>query len=189
VTERLIFANSVEALFVRGVGSQLTPEIKDELRSIGIDLSKRLLPAYPSDVYYAAIALLVRRLYPGLPPSTAQFKLGERSVLGLEETFLGRSAVVLSKLIGTRRAILRFPVSAMATTNYAKLEARELSPTQVEVTICPMDGDVNFMSGCISALITMTGGHDGKTEVVEHDREKERLVLRVSWSVIAGKSL
>lgn len=180
-SERLVFANSIEGLFIRGVGPQLTPEIRTELRKVGIDVEKPLLPAYPSQTYQRAIDVLVTHLHPKLSVGEAQFKLGERAVFGVTDTFVGRSGIAFAKLIGTKRSLMRFPVSSMSSTNFAKMEAREVGPQSIEIVTCPIDGHIEFLKGCVSAVVVLTGGKDPTFDVTDHDVKAERAVLRVSW--------
>lgn len=179
--ERLVFSNSIEGLFVRGVGEQLTPDIKSALRDLGIDVDRRLLPAYPSQVYQRGIDVLVTKLHPTLDRSKAQFKLGESAVFGVTATIIGRSGIALAKLIGTKRALMRFPISSMSSTNFAKMEAREVGPRSIEIVTCPIDGHVEFLKGCISAVVQLTGGKEPVFDVTEHDVKAERARLQVSW--------
>src|SRR4051794_26244070 len=110
--ERLVFSPSVEALLMRGVGNQMTPGLKAQLRNVGIDLDRPLLPAYPSDTWQTAVGVIAKTLHPHLSMGQAQWKLGESTVYGFEQTVLGKAMVALSKLIGPRRALLRFPSMA-----------------------------------------------------------------------------
>ena len=71
--ERLVFSPSVEALLVRGVGNKLTPSLQDKLRSLGFDVSRPLLPAYPLDKWQEAVDLVAQDLYPGMSMNEAQW--------------------------------------------------------------------------------------------------------------------
>jgi len=180
--ERLVFSPSVEALLIRGVGDQLTPDIKAELVRIGFNIDQPLLPAYDSTSWQRAVDLIAKSLYPDLTMSEAQRRLGESTVHGFERTTLGKAMVAVSKLIGSRRALMRFAGSSRSSNNYSRMEAREISPNEIEFLLLPYEGWPEYVAGCLSALVDMTGGKDPRITVVSHDPEAERLVLRVRWS-------
>src|SRR5690606_3080408 len=84
-------------------------------------------------------------------------------------------------LIGPRRALLRFAGSSRSSNNYSYMEAREISPTEIELTAAPFEGHPEYVQGCLCALIDLTGGKNGEVELISHDREQERVVLRARW--------
>ncbi len=47
-TEQIEFSQSVEGLFIKGLGSTLTPVMRDQLRAKGLDLDRPLRPGYPA---------------------------------------------------------------------------------------------------------------------------------------------
>src|SRR5271168_4528786 len=101
--ERLVFSPSVEALLIRGVGERMTPGLADQLRALGIDLGKPLLPAYRSDTWQQAVDLIAKELYPGEPMGEAQRRLGESTVVGWEHTLVGKAMFAITRLYGPRR--------------------------------------------------------------------------------------
>lgn len=179
--ERLVFSNSVEALLLRGVGNKMTPELEEGLQGLGFDLRKPLLPAYPLDKWQDAVDLVARSLYPDLPMNEAQWKLGESTVIGFEETMLGKAMVALSKLIGPRRALLRFPTMSRSSNNYSSMSAKEVSPSDFEMTCQPYVGWPEFIQGCLHAVIRVCGARSPRVDLVEHVPDQERIVLRATW--------
>lgn len=180
--ERLVFSPSVEALLIRGVGDRLTPQLKRELVKLGFDIDQPLLPAYSATAWQKAVDLIATELYPDVSMPQAQRSLGESTVHGFERTTLGKAMVAVSKLIGSRRALMRFAGSSRSSNNYSRMEARELSPNEIEFLCMPYDGWPEFVAGCLTALVEMTGGKSPKSTIVSHDRDTERLVLRISWA-------
>jgi uncharacterized protein (TIGR02265 family) len=179
--ERLVFSPSVEALLMRGVGHRMTPGLQEQLRELGIDLGKPLLPAYPTEVWERAVEVVARALHPDLSMAEAQWKLGESTVYGFEQTVLGKAMVALSKLIGPRRALLRFPTMSKSSNNYSSMSLRELAANDFEVVCEPFVGWSEYVQGCIRAVLDVTGAKDPRVELVSHAREAERIVLRASW--------
>jgi hypothetical protein len=65
--ERLVFTQTVEALFVRGVAGRLSPSALQRLKEGGLDLGRPMLPAYTAEVFTRCIAILAEELCPGSP--------------------------------------------------------------------------------------------------------------------------
>lgn len=180
--ERLVFSPSVEALLIRGVGDQLTDEVREEVRELGIDLARPLLPGYSTTVWNRVVDHIATALHPDLTMADAQYKLGQSTVYGFERTTLGKAMVAVSKLIGPRRALLRFAGSSRSSNNYSYMEARQISPNEIELDASPFEGHAEYVQGCLNALIDLTGGKGADVEVVTFDKHRERLVLRARWT-------
>ncbi len=125
--------------------------------------------------------LVAGSLYPGLSMGEAQWKLGESTVYGFEGTMLGKAMIALSRVIGPRRALLRFPTMSRSSNNFSHMEAKELSPTEIELIGEPYVGWPEFVQGCIRAVIDVAGAKDPKCDLVAHEPRKERIVLKASW--------
>ncbi len=179
--ERLVFAPSVEALLIRGVGTRMTSHLRDQLRGLGIDLEKPLLPAYRSDVWQQAVDLIAQELHPGSSMGEAQRKLGESTVSGWEQTLIGKAMITLTKLYGPRRILLRFPQMSKSSNNYSSMTVKEVSPLELEMVCHPFEGWPEYVQGCICAVASMAGAKEPRVEVVRHDRATEQLVLRTTW--------
>ena len=85
--EKLVFSHSVEA-FVRAVRPVLDGTFAEQLKTVGIDTTKPLLPAYPVDVLREALLLGAKRLNPTLSQPQAFVALGRRYVDGYGETLV-----------------------------------------------------------------------------------------------------
>jgi uncharacterized protein (TIGR02265 family) len=178
-SERLVFTPSVEGLLVKGLS--LGPEVRAELRALGIDLDRPLLPAYPAALWHEALHLVARRVYPTLGLPEAYLRMGACTVYGLGDTLLGKAMLAMVKLVGPRRMLLRLPNSVKSGSNFAQLDVRELAPNAFLLTSQPYMGYGEFMQGSVSAAIDIAGAAGATVEVVEYDRTAERLVLRASW--------
>lgn len=180
LTERSVFAPTVEGL-VRGVGSALTDATRAELRALGIDLDRPLKPGYPAVMWHRALEIIAREVYPGVSPSEAHFKMGLRTVHGLNDTLLGKAMLAMLRVIGPRRALQRLPVNAKIGTNFVVWSLTELSPNEVELVGAPFMGYAEVMQGAVFALIELAGGPNPRVDITEYDRGAERMVLRASW--------
>ncbi len=177
-SERLVFSTSVEGLMK---GMALEASVRAELRELGIDVDRPLLPAYPAELWHRALHLIAQRVHPTMSIAEAYRRMGERTVYGMEDTLLGRATLAMAKLVGPRRMLLRLPNSAKSGSNFARLEVQELSPTEFLLTSQPYMGYAEFMQGSVRAAIEICGAPKGTVEIVDHDRRTEQLVLRASW--------
>lgn len=181
--EPLCFPQTLEALFIRGLAGRLNEDAKIALRAIGLNLDKPLLPAYPPSVLVEGTAVAARHCYPDRPLPEAYFLLGERAVLGMEETLVGRAQVAFARLVGPLRALRSVPRHIQGGSNYAAGTITEVSPTCV---INEMVGYklpyAEFQQGNLSAVVTICGGKAPQTEILRFDPKTEALSVRVSWS-------
>jgi uncharacterized protein (TIGR02265 family) len=133
--ERVVFAHTVKALLSRVFERQslLTPQVREELAALGVN------PAKPRDLaqeqWWKLIDLAARVLAPGAPPEEAYFMVGREMLHGFEATVIGRSLFLVLRMLGTRRAMLRVADHYRTADTVAKLTARGLGPTSVEVTV------------------------------------------------------
>src|SRR5258706_9528544 len=107
--EKLVFENAIEGLFVRGLGNKVTPGLRAELVTLGIDLSKKLPPAVSREAWYKALAAAARHCFPSLEREAALRAVGVVLMKGVEETFFGRAMAPMVRLLGTRRLLERVP--------------------------------------------------------------------------------
>lgn len=181
-TEQLVFPQTLEALFVRGLAGRLNAEAKAELRALGLDLDRPLLPAYPADVLVRGTELAARHCYPGKPLREAYFLLGERAVLGMEETFVGRTQVAFARLVGPMRALMAVPRHIKGGSNYCTGTVKQESPTCVVNEIFGYKLPYSeFQEGNLSAVVTVCGGKEPKAETLAFDKAREFLSVRISW--------
>ncbi|MDQ3263688.1 MAG: DUF2378 family protein [Myxococcota bacterium] len=178
--ERFVFAPTVEGL-VRGVGAQLNGTTKSELRELGIDLDRPLKPGYPAVMWHRALEVIARDVCPGLEASEAHFRLGSRTVYGLDDTLVGKAMLAMIRLIGPRRTLLRLPTSAKIGTNFVGLTLTELAPNDFELVSRPFMGYAEVMQGSVHAVIEISGAPNPRVDIVDYDRTAEQMTLRAKW--------
>ncbi|MBX5483084.1 MAG: DUF2378 family protein [Myxococcaceae bacterium] len=179
--ERVVFSPSVEALLIRGVAKKMTPELQEDLKQLGIDLSRPLLPGYPSYVWQRAVDHVARTLYPTLSMAEAQWMLGESTVYGFEETLIGKAVIGLSRVIGPRRVLLRFTSLSKSSNNYSTMTLKELAPNDFELEAHPYEGFPEYVQGCLHAVLDVSGAKEPQVDLISHDTAAERIVLRATW--------
>lgn len=179
-SSRLILSHSVEALFVRALGKQLTPELVEQLRRVGLDLD-RLLPAYPLAIWEKSLDVAARHLHPELPVSEAMRQLGEITVNGWAQTFVGRAMITMAKMAGPKRTLMRFPMLARSSNNFSHMFVRELETNDLEVICEPYAGWPEYVEGVLHAVVALSGGESPQVTCLSHDLAAKRVVFRVTW--------
>src|SRR4051812_37387064 len=115
--EKLVFDQTREGLFVRGLEGRITPSLRLHLREVGVDLERKLLPAYPFETWCSCVRLAARELYAGAPEEQAYLALGERMVDGYRSTMMGRALFSVLQLLGPQRVLSRVQQSFRSGNN------------------------------------------------------------------------
>ena len=181
-----VYAAWFEGLFVRALGSRLTPVLIDELRAAGLDLERPLAPAYPAEVRQECLRLLREHLYPSLSDDQAYFALGRAAVDGFLQTFIGQSFGLVVRFLGPRALLKRAgPVMASAS-NYVTAQAREVGPFRWEVTVVGGDVPPSYFVGMARAALDLFDLADPHAEILSQ-REGE-LRVGLGWAPAAQVS-
>jgi uncharacterized protein (TIGR02265 family) len=175
----LVFDHTFEGLFLVALRGRLTAATEAKLRRAGLDLSKKLQPAYPFEVWKQCLEIVVTDLYPNLPRSEAWRKLGRAIVDGMSQRVMGRAMVRVSRLLGTRRALQRMDHILNSADNYVEARVTERSPTCIDVWINEVMGQPSYYKGILEASLVMTGAEVGQVEVISLDGFGA--TFRVSW--------
>ncbi len=153
--DRLTFSPTVEALFLKGMGSQLTPALRERLAAAGLDLSRPLLPAYPAGRVAEWIELVLPEVYPGEPRPEALRRLGRRSVDAYTETAVGRALLSMLRLVGLRRVLQRMTSAMRTGGNYLETHCTVHGPADVELWINDVNGMPEYFEGMLVATAAM----------------------------------
>ncbi|MCI0569427.1 MAG: DUF2378 family protein, partial [Myxococcaceae bacterium] len=135
VSEPVMFGQSVEALFFRAFTGELPRTCRERLRRVGIDLERPLLPAYPIDVWLAALDIAAEELLPELSRESAYREIGRRVVKAYTSTLLGRAGLLLNGVLGPRRMLERMSQTLRLSNNFMEARLRHLGPTDVELWV------------------------------------------------------
>lgn len=101
--ELLIYTVAINGLFGEGLKDVATPDFKQKLKALGIDVEKPL-PAYPYPLWEAALELTAP-LFPSLTPEQLHEELGRRTVRGSTANPILKAALAVGGLLGTTRAL------------------------------------------------------------------------------------
>lgn len=177
--ERLVFQNTVEGLFARGLAGRVTPALKEQLRREGLDLDRPLLPAYPVETWSRCVALTARALHPGEPEGVALSKVGERMVEGYRETAVGRAVFGVLTLLGPRRTLGRMQQNLRSANNYTEVRLTEVGSREADLWMNEPGLLRYFMRGVLLAGLRGAGTADAQVELRQFD--DAGVTYRVSW--------
>ncbi|HEX8705107.1 MAG TPA: DUF2378 family protein [Myxococcaceae bacterium] len=177
--EKLVFDQTLEGLFIRGLSGQVTPALKNQLRSVGVDLDRRLLPAYPFPIWCSCVRLAARELYGNTPPETAYHQLGERMVDGYRSTMWGRALFSLLRMLGPQRVVARTQQSFRSGNNYTEVRIQELGPRQLELWVNEEGLTRHLMQGAMLAGLRGSGAREPRVEL-KYFTEQD-VTFHVTW--------
>jgi len=168
--DKLVFAQSVEALFVRALGPHLTPEARRRLREVGLDLSEPLRPAYPVEQWRTFLRTAAPDVYPGSPPQVAYFGLGERYVQGYRQTAVGRASMAFIAHMGPKGTLGRVSHGARAGNNFNEVRVEELGNRSATLWMKDVTADNPFFAcGFLAETLRGSGATDIRVEPVAFD--------------------
>ena len=159
MSEKLWFSQSLEGLFLRGVGDAMTPALRAQLLELGIDLT-RLQPAYADEVVTKAIRLTAVALFGGKPEAEALRHVGALFMKGFAETLLGRAMVQFMKVIGPRRSLERMQRNFRTGGNYIETRFTSLGKGRAEVWFNDVSRIPDFYAGIIQRGGEFAGATD-----------------------------
>jgi uncharacterized protein (TIGR02265 family) len=167
--ELLVFEQTLEAVFVRGLHGRLTPTCKARLRQAGLDLDQKLRPSYAFDAWMTFLRITAQELYPDEPLEQGAFKMGEACIDGFRETMLGRAVLSLLRVLGPRRALMRATQNFRAGNNYTESRLKELGPRQFELWMNEVGPLPTFTAGIVHAGLRTAGAENIRIDLSGHD--------------------
>jgi len=183
--EKLIFAQSVEALFVRALGPYLTREGRQRLKAVGLDLSEPLRPAYSLEQWRSFLRVAVKDVFPALPPKEAWLALGARYLQGFRQTAVGRASLALVTRMDPRRTLERVPYNVKAGNNFNELRVEEA--TEGAATLWMKDvlaDDPYFAAGFLAETMRSAGA--GTVDIRPVAFDGTAATFRLTWSRAAA---
>lgn len=178
MSEELVYDFGVESLF-RGLGDDFTPELKAQVKAVGIDPDRRLLPAYPRAMWIRVVDVVAQALCRGGDLEDARRELGKRITQGFAQTALGRVMAPAARLMGVRRALHRLPRNFTLTNNFMKASVNEVSPEALHVDVNDPVPSAEFLAGSIESVARYAGA---KSVTVTIEQVGEVTRFRVTWT-------
>jgi uncharacterized protein (TIGR02265 family) len=178
--EKLIFAQAVDALFVRSLGPHLTREGRVRLKEVGLDLSEPLRPAYSVEQWKSFLRVAAPDVFPGVTQEVAYRALGERHHQGLRQTAVGRASMALVTKLGPRRSLERMAHHVRAGNNFNEVRMEEVGDTHATLWLKEVTADnPYFACGFLLEALRMSGASCAGVEPVAFDGTSA--TFRLTW--------
>jgi uncharacterized protein (TIGR02265 family) len=174
MSRRLVFKHTIEALFGRAYGAQLTPALKEQFRALGLDAA-----AVDAESFGKAFFLLRDAVYPGIEPSQAERQMGTRFLSGYFETAMGGLVKVMLKLLSVEKALGRVPQSLMSGANFIEASVEKKEDRHFQLTMSDYSTSPEFLCGVVAEMVSRAGG---TPEVKIVERKERSLVMDVRWT-------
>ncbi len=178
-TPEVVFTDAVEGLFFKGLGARVTPELRAELKALGLDLEARLLPAYSRQVWNAAIALAAARTWPQLEVGEAHVLLGRTFIAGYQQTLLGKALTGMARMLGPLKTLGRMGRNLRTGGSYNETTLTPEGPTLVRFWINEPYLDPGYVKGLLQGTLEACGARNSSVEVVTVDAQGA--TYRVRW--------
>jgi uncharacterized protein (TIGR02265 family) len=176
---RVVYEQTFDGLFHIALGKRLSSAAHALLREAGLDLSRKLLPAYPVETWRRCVEIAVRDLYPEHPRSEGYRLIGHDLVEGLANTTLGRAMVGVGRLLGPTRTLRRMNNTFRSADNFVESRLTELSATRFELWINEVMGQPCYYQGILEACLPLAGAR--RVQVRVASQEGSGATYRIEW--------
>jgi uncharacterized protein (TIGR02265 family) len=177
---RYVFPQMIEGLFLKGLKSRVNLQLVEKLKTLGINLNGKLLPAYPADAWYKALATTAAQLFPDASIDEGYLLLGLSHVEGYTGTLIGSVLARTFKIVGPNRVLRRADKNFRSGDNYTQTKLTEVAPGHAELWINEVGPNPNYMKGVLLAGLKLTGVKDLVVEVAKYDGHAA--TFRIRWS-------
>jgi uncharacterized protein (TIGR02265 family) len=174
MTRRLVFKHTVEGLFERAYGSQLSSQQRARFLEVGL-----FGPTVSAEVFGQAFAELRDTVFAGVPHAQAERTMGERFLDGYFDTAMGGLVKVMLRLLSPEKALHRVPQSLMSGANFIAARVEATAPRDFRVVMNDYSTSPEFLCGVVRRMLQLTGT-EATVEVLE--QRDRAVVLRARWS-------
>ncbi|MDP1823439.1 MAG: DUF2378 family protein [Archangium sp.] len=179
--ERLEFEQVAEGLLKGAMQALEDPTLVEKLRVAGLDLTRKLAPAYPAAEFFRWVLICARHRHPQLNEEEACREVGRLAVSrGMKSTLIGSAVLKMMQLIGVRRSLKRIGISFKNGNNYIEARVVELAPTSLEIQLGPLVGPASYYEGILEEGPRLMGARS--VELTRVRTEGEHLVWRLDWT-------
>ncbi|NBD07444.1 MULTISPECIES: DUF2378 family protein [Corallococcus] len=180
-SEKRIFAQSVDALFVRALGPHLTRDGRQRLKAVGLDLAAPLRHNYSLEQWRTFLDVAARDVFPGQPAEAAYLELGARYLKGFQQTSVGRASMQLVTHLGPEKTLERVPYNLRAGNNFNEVRVEELSKQAATLWVKDVLADTPFFA-CGFLVETLRASGAGSPEVTPLAFDGTAATYRLTWT-------
>lgn len=170
--QRIIFDASFRSL-VEALDPADREMVVNRWRELGIDTA-RPLPGYPAEKWVKALEVAVERLDGS--PSERLRSLGRGMTRVWSESLIGRATAPLARLTGTRRTLLRSPITFRSGNNFLQVTIERDEPNEVQLRTNDSGPGAELLAGSIEELVLFTGGRSPQVTLQSMDGETRYVV-------------
>jgi uncharacterized protein (TIGR02265 family) len=179
--DKLVYAGTVEALFLKALENRLTPACRLRLREAGLDLEQKLTPTYTLEQWKLFLRIAADHIYAGMPAEAAYYSLGERFIDGYFSTLFGKALLGMARLLGPRRALTQARLCFRTSTNCSEVRIVERGQSEVEFWLTDIGADQpTFVAGALARAAELSGGQ--RVVVVPEGFDGQSATYHVRWS-------
>lgn len=184
--DKLVFAQSVDALFIRALGPHLTRDGRRKLKELGLDLQEPLRPAYSLEAWKGFLRVAAGDVFPELALEAAWVALGERYQRGYRQTAQGRASMSLVTRLGPRHTLERVSHTLRAGNNFNEARLEELGTHGATLWMKDVTADnPYFACGFLAETLRSAGAGEVHVEPVAFDGTSA--TFRISWASAAPR--
>jgi uncharacterized protein (TIGR02265 family) len=177
-TEKLVFESALEGLFARSLADRISPALVRELKALGLDLSRKLPPAVPRDIWFASLEATARHVYRDLPRAEGLRELGREMMRGMEHTAFGRAMAPVVRMLGPRRILKRVPANLKSANNFASGVLTELSPTAMQLDVDDNGTAPEVFQGSLERILLWAGAKSVEVTIDRWSPPAARFTIR-----------
>jgi uncharacterized protein (TIGR02265 family) len=178
VKERIVFEHTMESL-LRVLGSPLPPEQSAELASLGVDVGRPLMPAYPLTTYVAVMDYIARRRWPELSEEDAGQELGRAFMRAYRQTLLGKAVYALTRLIGPHRTLDRITRNFRTANNFTETQLERVGPATYVLRFSYVTR-VGYLQGLLTEALEGTGARGLVVNLLASG--EDGATFRITWT-------
>lgn len=157
--ERVFFSHTVSAMFIDACPPEKHPGLAERYLALGLDVTRKLLPAYEYRVWRACQLAQRDAVFPGVPVAEAAFQQGARYVDAyFDRTALGGPLLLVLRLIGIRRTLERMTHNFRSANNFSQTSMKMVSPNSARLEVNDIFSDSpEYMHGILVQGLGRTG--------------------------------
>ena len=177
MTQRLVFKQVFEHLFLHGLSDRMTNELRAKLAARGVELTK-LLPGYDFEVWEAAV-LDATSLFPELSREDALTELGRRLArASIEQSPVGASLMPILRVLGMGKA-LRRSLKRGTGENYNHVTFGDETSNSLELSMSDVGRIPEFVRGTLFVLLEALGAKGAQVSILSH--QPPAASFRTEW--------